>query len=293
MRFAAYKSPGGAGLAIELPSGELRGLTETDAAFPGHLAQLLTADGGALQAAGKRLEAGRSIDPKAVEWLPPLPTPGKIICVGLNYVDHSLESGFTPPTYPTIFARFNTSLIGHGAAIRRPTVSIQLDYEGEMVAVIGKAGRHIPEARALDHVAGYSVFNDASIRDFQTRAPQWTVGKNFDGTGSFGPVFVTADELPAGGKGLHIQTRLNGQVVQDASTDDMIFSIASLISILSEAITLLPGDIIVSGTPSGVGMARKPQLFMKHGDVCEVELEGVGILSNHIADDPAHEPTLN
>jgi acylpyruvate hydrolase len=293
VRFAAYKSPGGAGLAIKLPSGELRGLSETDAAFPGHLAALLSANGDALQAAGKRLEAGRSIDPNTVEWLPPLPAPGKIICVGLNYVDHSLESGFTPPTYPTIFTRFTTSLIGHGAPIRRPTVSTQLDYEGEMVAVIGKGGRHIPQARALDHVAGYSIFNDASIRDFQTRSPQWTVGKNFDGTGSFGPYFVTSDELPEGAKGLRIQTRLNGHVVQDASTDDMIFSIASLIAILSEAITLLPGDIIVSGTPSGVGMARKPQLFMKHGDICEVELEGVGILSNHIADDPAHEPALN
>ena len=293
MRFAAYKSHGGAGLAIELPSGEFRGLTETDAAFPGHLAQLLAAGDGSLASAGQRLEGGRALDSNAIEWLPPLPAPSKIICVGLNYVDHSLESGFTPPNYPTIFTRFATSLIGHGAPIRRPVVSTQLDYEGEMVAVIGKAGRHIPEARALEHVAGYSIFNDASIRDFQTRSPQWTVGKNFDGTGSFGPIFVTADELPEGAKGLRIQTRLNGQIVQDASTDDMIFGIASLISILSEAITLLPGDIIVSGTPSGVGMARKPQLFMKHGDVCEIELEGVGVLSNHVADDPAHEPALN
>jgi acylpyruvate hydrolase len=172
-------------------------------------------------------------------------------------------------------------------------VSTQLDYEGEMVAVIGKGGRHISEARALDHVAGYSIFNDASIRDFQTKAPQWTVGKNFDGTGAFGPIFVTADELPPGGKGLRIQTRLNGQIVQNASTDDMIFDVVSLISIISEAITLEPGDILVTGTPSGVGFARKPPLFMKHGDICEVELEGIGILSNVVADDVAARQAAN
>jgi len=138
---------------------------------------------------------------------------------------------------------------------------------------------------ALDHVIGYSIFNDASVRDYQKKAPQWTIGKNFDGTGAFGPYLVTADELPRGGKGLHIQTRLNGQVVQDASTNDMVFSIASLISILSEAITLSPGDVIVSGTPAGVGMARKPPLFMKHGDVCEVEIEGIGMLRNPVQDE--------
>ena len=196
-------------------------------------------------------------------------------------------------TYPTIFARFASSLIGHGAPILRPAASVQLDYEGEMVAVIGKGGRHIAKNQALDHVIGYSIFNDASIRDFQTKSPQWTVGKNFDGTGAFGPVFVTADELPPGGKGLRIQTRLNGEIVQNASTDDMIFDVVSLISIISEAITLEPGDILVTGTPSGVGVARKPQLFMKHGDICEVELEGVGILSNVVADDVAARQAAN
>jgi 2-keto-4-pentenoate hydratase/2-oxohepta-3-ene-1,7-dioic acid hydratase in catechol pathway len=139
-------------------------------------------------------------------------------------------------------------------------------------------------------VIGYSIFNDASIRDFHTKSPQWTVGKNFDSTGAFGPVFVTADELPTGGRGLKIQTRLNGQVVQSATTADMIFDVASLIAILSEAITLNPGDIIVSGTPSGVGMARKPQLFMKHGDTVEVEIEGIGILRNPIEDEVAAAP---
>jgi 2-keto-4-pentenoate hydratase/2-oxohepta-3-ene-1,7-dioic acid hydratase in catechol pathway len=293
VRFAAYKSPRGPGLAIALPAGEFRGIDASDAMFPGWLDELIADGAQALHAAGETLACGRKIDPKTVEWLPPILRPGKIVCVGLNYVDHSVESGFVPPTYPTLFARFSTSLIGHGAAIRRPEASIQLDYEGEMVAVIGKAGRHITRAQALSHVAGYSIFNDGSIRDFQTKAPQWTVGKNFDGTGSFGPIFVTADELPPGGKGLRIQTRLNGQVVQNASTDDMIFDVVSLISIISEAITLEPGDILVTGTPSGVGVARKPQLFMKHGDVCEVELEGVGILSNVVADDVAARQAVN
>lgn len=293
VRFAAYKSSRGPGLAIALPGGEFRGIDASDAMFPGWLDQLIAEGTPALQAAGEKLACGRKIDAKSVEWLPPISRPGKIICVGLNYVDHSIESGFVPPTYPTLFARFSTSLIGHGAAIRRPEASIQLDYEGEMVAVIGKAGRHIAPSQALSHVAGYSIFNDGSIRDFQTKAPQWTVGKNFDGTGSFGPIFVTADELPPGGKGLRIQTRLNGEIVQNATTDDMIFDVVSLISIISEAITLEPGDILVTGTPSGVGVARKPQLFMKHGDVCEVELEGVGILSNVVADDVIAAQAVN
>jgi acylpyruvate hydrolase len=195
--------------------------------------------------------------------------------VGLNYVDHSIESGFTPPDYPTIFTRFTSSLVSAGAPIVRPKVSIQLDYEGEMVAVIGKGGRHISEDDALEHMIGYSILNDASVCDYQKKAPQWTMGKNFDGTGAFGPYLVTADELPRGGKGLRIQTRLNGTMVQDASTDDMVFSVAKLISFLSEAITLSPGDILVSGTPAGVGVARTPPLFMKDGDVCEVEIEKV------------------
>ncbi|MGH6881991.1 fumarylacetoacetate hydrolase family protein [Hypericibacter sp.] len=272
-------------MALGSASGALQGLLDGEPGFPGPLSWLIAEGPAALRAAGERLAKAPAIDPAAIEWLPPLPAPGKIICVGLNYVDHSLESGFVPPTYPTIFVRFSSSMIGHGAPIRRPAASVRLDYEGEMVAVIGKAGRHIDRSQALDHVVGYSVFNDASIRDFQTKSPQWTIGKNFDDTGPFGPFMVTADELPAGGKGLHIQTRLNGQTVQDASTDDMIFDVAALISILSEAITLWPGDIIVSGTPSGVGMARKPPLFMKHGDVCEVEIEGIGILRNPVADE--------
>jgi len=286
MRFGAFRSGEREGLGVGTDSnGHLRGLFQGDAGYPGTLDSLVRKGCAALNDAAAALGKGEEIDSSNVAFLPPLSAPGKIICVGLNYVDHSIESGFTPPDYPTIFTRFTSSLVGAGAPIVRPKVSIQLDYEGEMVAVIGKGGRHISEDDALEHVMGYSIFNDASVRDYQKKAPQWTMGKNFDGTGAFGPHLVTADELPRGGKGLRIQTRLNGKVVQDASTDDMVFSVAKLISILSEAITLSPGDILVSGTPAGVGMARTPPLFMKQGDVCEVEIEKIGLLRNEVKDE--------
>ena len=288
MRFAAFLSGEQKGLAVAGPDGEFHGLMANDAAYPGSLDTLIVKGRATLDAAVAVLENGAPIDLEEVTLLPPLSSPGKIICVGLNYVDHSLESGFTPPDYPTIFTRFTSTLVGAGSPIIRPLASTELDYEGEMVAVIGVEGRHIAEADALDHVIGYSIFNDASVRDYQRKAPQWTIGKNFDGTGAFGPYLVTADELPAGGQGLSIQTRLNGSIMQNASTNDMIFSVARLISILSEAITLSPGDILVSGTPSGVGMARKPPLFMKAGDVCEVEIEHIGILRNHVKDESSH-----
>ena len=285
MRFVAFRSGVCEGLAVAPPDGELRGLLSGEDGYPGSLDFLVSHGCCVLEAAAAVLANGPEINLNQVTLLPPLSAPGKIICVGLNYVDHSVESGFTVPDYPTIFTRFSSSLIGCGAAIIRPRVSTQLDYEGELVAVIGIGGRHIREQDALDHVLGYSIFNDASIRDYQKKSPQWTIGKNFDGTGAFGPHLVTADELPPGAKGLGIQTRLNGAVVQDGSTDDMVFTVARLISILSEAFTLSPGDIIVSGTPAGVGMARYPQLFMKQGDVCEVEIEGIGTLRNHVRDE--------
>ena len=197
--------------------------------------------------------AGEEIDAEQIEYLPPVPSLGKIVCFGLNYREHAAESGFKEPTYPALFGRFATSLVGHKGAIIRPNVSDQLDYEGELVAVIGKPGRNIPVERALEHVAGYSVFNDGSIRDYQFKSAQWMIGKNFDATGGFGPAFVSADEVPAGGKGLRLQTRLNGEVLQNAKTEDMIFDVATQISLLSDAFVLLPGDVIVTGTPSGVG----------------------------------------
>ena len=287
MRFAAFRQNGVEALAASEGTGAFRGFAADDRRHPGPLADLIAQGEAPLRAAGRALLAGPEIDLDAVELLPPLPAPGKIVCIGLNYADHSAESGFKVPDYPTVFGRFASSLIGHGAPIIRPRVSAQLDYEGEFVAVIGRDGRDIPKARALDHVAAYSLFNDASIRDYQFKAPQWTVGKNFDATGAFGPYLVTADELPPGCAGRRLRTRLNGAVVQDASTDDLVFDVATLVAVLSVAFTLHAGDIIVTGTPAGVGLARKPPLWMKPGDVCEVELDGLGVLRNPVAEQAA------
>jgi len=226
-------------------------------------------------------------DPARLTYLPPLTQPRKIICVGLNYADHTNESIYEQPDYPTLFLRVSTSLVGHDQPIVRPRVSDSLDYEGELAVVIGKGGKHIAREDALSHVFGYSVFNDGSVREYQFKSPQWTVGKNFDATGGFGPVVVTADALPPGAAGLKLETRLNGQVVQSASTSDMIYDVASLIAITSEAITLEAGDVIVAGTPSGIGWAREPKLLMRDGDVCEVSIERIGTLRNPIADEQA------
>ena len=212
---------------------------------------------------------------------------GKIICVGLNYADHAAGSPYDKPKFPVFFLRTEEGMIGHGAPIVRPLVSDQLDFEGEMVAVIGRGGRRIPMERALEHIVAYSVFNDGSIRDWQFKGPQWTLGKNFDDTGPFGPFLVSADEVPDGGLGLRITTRLNGKVVQDANTNDLLFQIPKLIARVSEAMTLRPGDILVTGPRPASDFARKPPLFMKHGDVCEIEIEGIGLLRSPIVDERA------
>ena len=286
MRFAAFRRDGKQGVAAALARGPFHGGLVGDAMCTSDLSSLVSRGKDALCEAGRLLLSAPEVDLSSVELLPPLPSPGKVVCIGLNYADHSAESGFKVPSYPSVFGRFASSFVGHGAAVIRPRQSDQLDYEGEFVAVIGRGGRDIPKAQALDHVVAYSLFNDASIRDFQFKSPQWTMGKNFDGTGAFGPYLVTAEDLPPGCAGLRLETRLNGQVVQSASTDDLVFDVATLVSILSEAFTFEPGDIIVTGTPAGVGLARKPPLWMKAGDVCEVELEGLGILRNPIADQP-------
>mgnify|MGYP001116198894 CR=1 FL=1 len=283
MKFLRFERDGLRGLAVEVAPGEFRGWQEGWRGYPGDLAELIRQGPQALQAAGIALSEGTAIDPDTIRFLPPIDRAGKVICIGLNYADHSAESGFKVPDYPTVFARFNSSLIGHRDAIVRPPQSDTLDYEGELVAIIGKGGRNIPLSSALDHVAGYSIFNDGSIREYQTKTPQWTIGKNFDGTGAFGPYFVAAEGLPPGAARLKLETRLNGQVVQSASTADMIFPVAALVSILSEAVTLEAGDVLVTGTPAGVGLARTPPLYMKPGDICEVEIEGIGTLVNPIA----------
>ena len=266
------------------------GLTEQEAGFPGAVPDLI-AQGADLLRIGKNLLSMHAIDLDAVRILPPVPKPTKILCVGLNYDDHLEESELKKPVYPEIFARFATSLVAHGEPIRLPPESFRLDYEAELAVVIGQRGRRINRERALDHVAGYSLFNDATIRDFQLRTPQWTMGKNFDATGAFGPWLATSDALPPGAHGLRIQGRLNGRVMQDASTDLLIFSVPTLIEMISVGISLEPGDVIITGTPGGVGAARKPPVFMQPGDVFEVEIEGIGVLSNPVQRESREEAT--
>ena len=220
-----------------------------------------------------------------VRLLVPIPRPPKILCIGLNYRSHAEETGMAIPDYPIVFTRYPTSLTAHDTPLLRPAASDNFDFEAELVAVIGTAGRHIPKARALDHVVGYSICNEGSVRDFQFKSSQWAMGKNFDRSGSFGPEIVTADELPPGAAGLRIQCRLNGETLQDSDIDDLIFDVATLVSELSEVMTLEPGDMIVTGTPPGVGFVRKPPLFMKAGDVCEIEIEGIGTLRNSVIDE--------
>jgi acylpyruvate hydrolase len=237
--------------------------------------------------------AGRAISGMAgrraladVTLAPIVPRPGKTICLGLNYYDHAKEGGREKPDYPWFFFRGESSLIAHGAPGLRPRVSTMFDYEAELALVIGtRVPRHVSEDQAVGHVFGYSCFNDMSVRDYQKRTPQWTIGKNFDGTGGFGPHLVSADALPHAARGLRIEGRLNGEVMQKANTDDMIFGVAETIVLLSQVLTLEPGDVIVMGTPAGVGQARKPPVWMKAGDVYEVEIEGIGTLSNPIRDE--------
>jgi acylpyruvate hydrolase len=283
MRIVHFEKHGFSGIAVDEGSG-WHGLTQRDSGFPGTLPELI-AQGADLLRVGRSLGQSPPIDLNAVRLLPPVPVPPKILCVGLNYDDHLEESGLKRPAYPEIFARCATSLIAHQEPIRRPRESIELDYEAELAVVIGKPGRRIPQEQALDHVAGYSLFNDASVRDFQLRTPQWTMGKNFDGTGSFGPWLVTPDAVPPGASGLRIQGRLNGRVMQDSRTDLLIFSVPALIAMISVAMSLERGDVIITGTPGGVGVARKPPVFMQPGDIFEVEIEGLGVLTNTVQED--------
>ena len=287
MRIVHFETGGVAGIAADAGSG-WHGLTQRDARFPGTLPELI-ARGADLLQVGADLAQSPAIDLDAVRLLPPVTAPPKILCVGLNYDDHLEESGLKRPVYPEIFARFATSLIAHRAPIRRPRESSALDYEAELAVVIGKPGRRIHRDQALAHVAGYSLFNDATIRDFQLRTPQWTMGKNFDGTGAFGPWLVTPDAVPPGANGLRIRGRLNGQVMQESSTDKLIFGVAALIEMISVAMSLERGDVIITGTPGGVGAARKPPVYMRAGDVFEVEIEGIGVLSNIVQDEPGAE----
>jgi 2-keto-4-pentenoate hydratase/2-oxohepta-3-ene-1,7-dioic acid hydratase in catechol pathway len=223
----------------------------------------------------------------ALRYRPLIDDPAaKFLCVGINYMPHIKEMGRERPDYPVIFVRFAASLVGHGEPMVKPRVSEQYDFEGELAVIIGKPARHVPRARAYEFVAGYSCFNDGSVRDYQRHGPQWTPGKNFQASGALGPWLVTADELPDPARS-RLRTVLNGQVVQDESVAELCFDIPALIEYCSTWTELLPGDVIATGTPGGVGAGRKPPLWMKAGDTVNVEISGVGTLTNPIRDENA------
>jgi 2-keto-4-pentenoate hydratase/2-oxohepta-3-ene-1,7-dioic acid hydratase in catechol pathway len=287
MKLMMFRKKGGAALGL-VDDKAVIDLAAADATLPKDMLSLIeagTAGNDAIAAAAARAPLSARLPLDRVEPMLPIARPRKFVCVGLNYAAHAKEGGHAMPTYPSFFLRVPTSLIAAGAAIVRPKCSVQLDYECELTIVIGKRGRHIPEAWALDHVFGYTLFNDVSVRDYQRKTSQWTAGKNFDATGPLGPYVVTAEALPPGASGLRIATRVNGATMQDSNTGDMIFSVARTIAIRSEIMTLEPGDLIATGTPSGVAHARTPPAWMKAGDVVEVDVEGIGVLRNPVVDE--------
>ena len=289
MRFLSFEANGQAGIGWvkDIQATDFVNLTLAAPELPRDLKDLICTPGGlaAADAAARKAPASAVQAISSVTMLPLIPNPGKIVCMGLNYADHAKEGGNARPEYPSFFLRGNSSMVGHNQAIIRPKASTQLDYEAELAVIIGKKARHLTADNALDCIAGYSCFNDGSIRNYQRKSSQWTIGKNFDATGPFGPCLVTPDELPPGAAGLRIQSRLNGKVMQDANTDVFLWNVVEALRIITECMTLEPGDVIITGTPAGVGYARTPPVWMAPGDICEIEVEGVGILSNPIVDE--------
>ena len=244
----------------------------TDATIFGRLEEVIAAAAQARQE--QAIEMPSSL-------LPPVPPPEKILCIGLNYLDHAIETGAEPPSEPVVFSKFNTALVGDGDAIVLPSLSQEVDYEAELVVVLGRTARHVAEGDAMKCVAGYTCGHDVSARDWQKGRPggQWLLGKSFDTFAPIGPWLVTTDELPDPSD-LRVKMHLSGELVQDSTTAQLIFNIPQLISHLSQIMTLKAGDLIFTGTPPGVGAARKPPRFLRHGDVCTVEIEGIGPLTN-------------
>lgn len=283
MQLVRFAANGRQGIGV-LKDGSVVPAADLVAGFPEDMMAVIAAGQTLLDslsaALGKASAAGLPL--AQVRILSPIEKPGKFVCMGLNYAEHVKEGGRDLPEFPTLFLRVQSSLLPPDGEIILPKVSDKLDYEAELLVVIGKTARNVSQDDALDYVYGYSAFNDGSLRDYQRRTTQWTAGKNFDATGPFGPAIVTADEVPAGGSGLSIRSRLNGQVMQDGNTADMIFSVARIIADVSEIMTLEPGDVIATGTPSGVGFARNPPVFMKAGDVIDIEIEGFPVLSNRV-----------
>lgn len=261
-------------------------LTAVDAAAPNDIQSVISSGSyDALKQIANQAKESARLAFDDLDFNIPIASPGKILCLGLNYMEHVNEGIFDKQPFPTIFMRSVTSMVAHGKPVIRPKNSVTLDYEAELALVIGKTSRHLTAENALDAVAGYTCCNDGSVREYQRHTIQWTMGKNFDQTGPLGPTFVTADELPNGAKGLKIECRLNGETVQSSNTDMMMFPVVETLIYITEGITLEPGDIILMGTPSGVGHARKPPLWMKDGDRVEVEIERVGLLSNPVVDE--------
>ncbi len=289
MRFLSFEANGQAGIGWvkDIHATDFVNLSLAAPELPRNLKDLISTPGGlaAAEAAARKAPTSAVQSISAVTMLPLIPNPGKIVCMGLNYADHAKEGGNARPEFPSFFLRGNSSMVGHNQPIVRPKASTQLDYEAELAVIIGKKARHLTADNALDCIAGYSCFNDGSIRNYQRKSSQWTIGKNFDGTGPFGPCLVTPDELPPGAAGLRIQSRLNGKVMQDANTDVFLWNVVEALRIITECMTLEPGDVIITGTPAGVGYARTPHVWMAPGDICEIEVEGVGILSNPIVDE--------
>ena len=289
MRFLSFEANGQAGIGWvkDIHATDFVNLTLAAPELPRNLKDLICTPGGlaAADAAARKAPASAVQTISSVTMLPLIPNPGKIVCMGLNYADHAKEGGNARPEFPSFFLRGNSSMVGHNQAIVRPKASTQLDYEAELAVIIGKKARHLTADNALECIAGYSCFNDGSIRNYQRKSSQWTIGKNFDGTGPFGPCLVTPEELAPGAAGLRIQSRLNGKVMQDANTDVFLWNVVEALRIITECMTLEPGDVIITGTPAGVGYARTPPVWMAPGDICEIEVEGVGILSNPIVDE--------
>ncbi len=273
------------GLLRDKSSQEFIDLCATDPSIPSKLRALIEIDphfSSAKQTLSNPNAIVKSLSEIKFDVL--IDQPGKIVCLGLNYADHAKEGGNARPEYPSFFMRGPSSLTAHLAPIIRPGVSDKLDYEAELAFIVGKKARNLTKENALDCVAGYSIFNDGSLRDYQRKTSQWTIGKNFDQTGAFGPWLVTPDELPSGAHGLQIQSRLNGNIMQNANTKDFLWGIAETIQLITECMTLEPGDVVITGTPAGVGYARTPPVFMKPGDTIEVEIQEIGVLRNSIKD---------
>jgi 2-keto-4-pentenoate hydratase/2-oxohepta-3-ene-1,7-dioic acid hydratase in catechol pathway len=258
-------------------------LNATDPGVPTSMKRLLAQGERGLDRARRATEQGQALDPESVTLAAPVPDPEKIICIGLNYADHAAESGVAIPSEPVVFNKFPTAVCGPGTPIVLPVESQRVDYEAELVIVIGAEARHVSEEKSKRYIAGYTCGNDVSARDWQLEKPggQWLLGKSFDTFAPIGPILVTSDEVDSPGS-LDIRLRLNGQCMQDSNTQQLIFCIEHIVSYISRICTLKPGDIIFTGTPPGVGMARKPPVFLKDGDVIEVEIEGLGVLRNMV-----------